>query len=115
MLKQLLLTRKIAELNKTLEEAREKEAGFLARQTALETREAELVAALEEVTPETSEEDKAVVDGEVAQHEAESQALNEEKAANDAEMVRLGEEIEKLQTELDELNARGAKKPWTIA
>lgn len=110
MLKQLLLTRKIAEMKKALEEARGKDAGFLERKTALKTREDELVAALGEVTTETSEEDKAAVEAEIAQHEADAQALTEELDAHEADKVRLSEEIDKLQSELEELNAR-AKTP----
>ena len=109
MLKQLLLTRKIAEMKKALEEARDKDAGFLERKTALQTREEELVAALGEVTTETSDEDKAAVEAEIAQHEADAQALTEELDAHEAEKVRLSEEIDKLQSELEELNARAAK------
>lgn len=110
MLKQLLLTRKIAEMKKALEEARGKDAGFLERKTALKTREDELVAALGEVTTETSDEDKAAVEAEIAQHEADAQALTEELEAHEADKVRLSEEIDKLQSELEELNAR-AKTP----
>jgi HK97 family phage major capsid protein len=111
MLKQLLLTRKIAEAKKKLEEARGLDAGFLERKTALDTREEELAAALEEVTTETSEEDKAAVEAEIASHEENSKALSEEQEKHEAEKTRLNEEIEKLQSELDELNARAARPP----
>lgn len=110
MLRQVILTRKIAELKKTLGEARDKDAGFLVRKTALETREAELEAALNEIAEETSAEDKAAVESEVDQHETDTKALADEQATNDAEKQRLDDEIAGLQKELDELNAR-AKSP----
>ncbi len=111
MLKQLLLTRKIAELNKQLEEARDKDAGFLERRTALDTRADELEAALNEITDETPEEDKTVVETEIDAHEADDKALVEEQEANETEKQRLSDEITKLQAELDEVNARAAKPP----
>lgn len=113
MLKQLILTRKIAEATKALEEARGKDAGFLERKTKLDTREEELVAALGEVTTDTSEEAKAAVEADVDQHEADAKALKDEQDANEAEKVRLGEEINKLQKELDELNSRAKPQPKT--
>lgn len=110
-LKQLLLTRKIADANRLLDEAREKDAGFLLRKTAMDTREAELLAALEEVTEETPAEDKEALEAEIAQHEADAQALEGEEAANDTDKQRLTDEIATLQAELDELNARAKKPP----
>ena len=110
-LKQVLLTRKIAEKTKLLEEAREKDAGFLVRKTALEAREAELIAALDKVTEETPVEAKDAVEAEVAQHETDTQALEGEQTANDTEKQRLTDEISTLQAELDELNARAKKPP----
>lgn len=110
-LKQLLLTRKIDDLKKQLEEARAKDAGFLERKKALETREAELEAALNEVTDETPEADKQAVEAEVTQHEADEKALADEQAANEAEKQKLTDEIAGLQKELDELNARAKTPP----
>lgn len=108
-LKQLLLTRKIADLNKLLEEARKLDAGFLERRTALTTRAEELEAALQELPDDASAEDKAAVEAEVVTHEADDKALAEEQGTNDGEKQRLSDEIAKLQAELDEVNARAAK------
>lgn len=111
MLKQLVLTRKIAEKNKTLEEARAKDAGFLERKTALSTREAELEVALNEATTETTDEEKAALEAEVAQHETDQQALEAEEAEHEAAKRKLTEEIAELTSELDALNARAATPP----
>ena len=111
-LKQLLLTRKIADLNKLLEEARKLDAGFIERRTALTTRAEELEAALQELPDDASAEDKAAVEAEVVTHEADEKALAEEQGANDGEKQRLSDEIAKLQAELDEVNSR-ASKPIT--
>lgn len=109
-LKQVLLTRKLAGITKALNEAREKDAGFATRQAALETREAELEAALLEVTDETSADDKKGIEDEIDQHEENKKALASEQAANDADKQQLSDQIAGLQKELDELNAR-AKAP----
>jgi len=111
MLKQLVLTRKIAEKNKALEEARAKDAGFLERKTALSTRESELEVALNEATTETTDEEKAVLEAEVAQHETDQQALEAEEAEHEAAKRKLTEEIAELTSELDALNARAVTPP----
>lgn len=110
-LKQVLLTRKIAELNRLLEEARDKDAGFLERRTALDTRADELEAAVLEITADTPAEDAQVIEGEVAEHEAAEKTLNDEYAANEGEKTRLSDEIAKLQAELDEVNSRAKVLP----
>lgn len=110
-LKQVLLTRKIAEKTKLLEEAREKDAGFLVRKTALDTRADELEAAVLEITADTPAEDAQAIEGEVAEHEAAEKTLNDEVAANEGDKTRLSEEIAKLQAELDEVNSRAKVLP----
>lgn len=110
-LKQVLLTRKIAELNRLLEEARAKDAGFLERRTALDTRADELEAAVLEITADTPAEDAQVIEGEVAEHESAEKALTDEVAANEGDKTRLSDEIAKLQAELDEVNSRAKVLP----
>lgn len=110
-LKQVLLTRKIAELNRLLEEARAKDAGFLERRTALDTRADELEAAVLEITADTPAEDAQVIEDEVAEHEASEKTLTDEVSANDGEKARLSDEIAKLQAELDEVNSRAKVLP----
>jgi HK97 family phage major capsid protein len=110
-LKQVLLTRKIAEKTKLLEEARAKDAGFLERRTALDTRADELEAAVLEITADTPAEEVQVIEDEVADHEAAEKTLADEVAANDGEKTRLSDEIAKLQAELDEVNSRAKVLP----
>ncbi len=110
-LKQVLLTRKIAELNRLLEEARAKDEGFLERRTALDTRADELEAAVLEITADTPAEEVQVIEDEVADHEAAEKTLTDEVAANDGEKTRLSDEIAKLQAELDEVNSRAKVMP----
>jgi len=110
-LKQVLLTRKIAEKTKLLEEARAKDAGFLERRTALDARANELEAAVLEITADTPAEEAQAIEAEVAEHEAAEKNLTDEVAANDGEKTRLSDEIAKLQAELDEVNSRAKAIP----
>ena len=69
MLKQLLLTRKIAAKRAELDKLKAERAELDEKREALNTREAELEAAVNEITEETSEEDRAAVDVEVQEFE----------------------------------------------
>lgn len=104
MLKQILLTRKIADATKLLEAL---DFGSVEqRKAALATRESELADALNQVDENTSEEDKTLLEQEVTEHEALKQEIAEAEAALENERVKLNDEIEKLQKELDEINQK---------
>lgn len=85
-LKTILLGKKIREKKATLEALKEKDAEF-------STREAELAKAIEEVTEETSAEDRSALDEEVA-------AFDEGKAAHEAEKADLEKAIREMEAEL---------------
>jgi HK97 family phage major capsid protein len=112
-LRQLVLRKKIDELNKQLVILREKDAEFTARAAALTTREAELEAALEEITEETPEEDRATFDENMTAFEADQKALEDDKATNEADKAKLQDEIQKLQAELEEIEERTKTPPKT--
>ena len=109
MLKQILLTRKIAETTKMLEAL-----GFESieeRKAAIVLRESELAEALNQVTDETSEEDKAALEAEITEHEALKKEIAEAEEQLEGERTKLQEEIAKLQSELDEINNRAKETP----
>ena len=106
MLRQLLLTRKIAAKRAELDKLKAERAELDEKRTALKTREAELEAAVNEMTEETPEEDRAAVDAEVQEFEGQVAEADAAEAANDAAQVNLQNEIDGLQRELDELNAK---------
>lgn len=91
-LKTLLLRSKLDALNSQLEKLTELDAGF-------EAREAELVAAVEEMTAETPEEDRQVVEAQAAE-------LDAEKETHEAEKKRLAEEIAEIEAEIASEEAR---------
>lgn len=107
-LKQLILRKKITGLKGQLEELRKKDAGFQTRSEALKTREAEIEAAVSEVTEDSSAEDRAAVDAEVEQFDADQKALADEQAGNEEEKKKIEQEISALEAELTELESRSA-------
>ena len=104
MLKQLILTRKLQELRSKLATL----PTFEERKAEIKKREEELETAINEITDETTEEDKKVVDDAVAEFEKDQEALEAEETANDETKKNLEKEIEELQKELDEVNSRAA-------
>lgn len=86
-LKALLLKKKLDDQNKALEKLREKDADF-------EKREAELTAAINETTEETSAEDRSALDKLVDD-------FTSEKAAHDDAKKALERTIEEIENELD--------------
>jgi len=106
MLKQIILRSRIKVANGKLDELRAKDQDFATRQVAMKQREAELEAAINEVTAETSPEDQAVLDTQVAELETESEALTTELEQHGESKKKLEDEIQQLQAELDELEAR---------
>lgn len=110
-LKQLILAKRISEAKVKLEALRAKDAEFETRAAALKTREAELEASVNEVTDETPDEDKKVVEDAVAQFESDQAALDADKSANDTAKSDLDGEIKKLSDELEEINKKAATPP----
>ena len=108
-LRQLILTKRMQGLRSQLEALRVKDADFATRKEALKTREAEIEAAVNEITDETPAEDKTTVDESVATFEADQTALETEQGENETAKKKLEDEIRDLQTELDEVNNRAAK------
>ncbi len=108
MLKQLLLTRSIAAKRAELDKLNETKFELEQKREAMKAREAELEAAVNEVTEETSEEDRAEVDAAVAEFEAQEAEQDRAETENGEAIVNLQNEIDGLQRELDELNARAA-------
>lgn len=87
-LKVLLLRKKLDSNKKTLEELRAKDASFV-------TREAELEAAINEMTEETSEEDRRIVEESI-------DSFNSEKEDHEKEKNDLEEEIKRIENEIEE-------------
>ena len=111
VLRQLVLSKTIERHRAEIAELDKQQEGFNERRAALNTRGEELAAALEEVTPETPEEERQAVEDEVTQHENDVQALTDEENDVAAKRAGLEEKISQLQAELDELAERAKNKP----
>lgn len=110
-LKQLVLQKRIAGLNSQLLALREKDTDFATRAEAMKTREAELEAAVNEITEESTEEERNTVDEAVAAFEADQNTLTTEQTANEDAKKNLEAEIQTLQKELDEIDQRAKTPP----
>ena len=112
-LKQLLLSRKIAAKRTELEKLETRKAELDEQRSTLAAREAELENAVNEITEETPEEERAEVDAAVAELEAQVEECETAQSENEEATVNLRNEIDGLQQELDELN-RKASNPAPV-
>lgn len=112
-LRQLLLSRKIAAKRTELEKLETRKAELDEKRSALAAREAELENAVNEITEETPEEERAEVDAAVDELEAQVAECENAQAENEEATVNLRNEIDGLQQELDELN-RKASNPAPV-
>lgn len=111
-LRQVVLSKRIAEKQASLAKLNEEREELARKREALVTREAELEAAVNEVTDETSEEDRAALDTALSEFEAQTKEADEAEAANAQAITDTQGEIDGLQRELEELKARlTADKP----
>ena len=113
-LRQLLKRSQLAAAQAESNKHKEQRAALDERRSSLQKREADAAAALEELTAESTPEERAVVEAEVAAIEAETAALNSDEQAYEAEQARLDgivADIEKEIKELDERSATPQKKP----
>lgn len=107
-LRQVILGKKIGDLNKELAAEETKEAELRERRAEMERREAELTEAVEEVTEETSQEDKEALDGELAKYEEDDKTLAAEEEEHETKRQAIKAQIAELEKELEEINERSA-------
>lgn len=111
MLKQLMLTRKIENLRALFADV-ESEAEKLAQRRAdIQKREQELTAAVEEITENSTDEEKAAVEEATDAWTADEEALTKEEKENADKKADLQNQIDTLTRELDELNERAKPTP----
>lgn len=106
MLKQLLLTRKISAKRAEMDQLKAARAEMEEKRKALSIREAELEAAVQELTDTSTEEEHAAIDAAVSEFEAEAAAAEQAENENEEAQVNLQNEIDGLERELNELNER---------
>lgn len=110
MLRQLIIGRKIEELSQQRTSLEEVRTGLEARRAEMQQREADIAQAINEVTEETSAEDKAAVEAEADKWAEEDSALTNEETENEQQRSEIQRQIDALNAELEQLNLR-AKAP----
>ena len=110
-LRQVILGRRIEERRTEMAALETAAEALRERRTAMNTREEQLTAALNEVNDQTPEEDRATLEGELDTFEADARALEGEEQENENQRNALQTQIDSLQAELDELNRRAATQP----
>lgn len=110
-LRQLMIHKRIAAINVLLLGLRTTAEEILTRAATMKTREAELEAAVMEITDTSTSEEQAAVDEAVAAFEVEQATLATDQTTNDEAKTKLEGEIQTLQAELDAIDKRAATPP----
>ena len=105
-LKQVVLSRKIADRREALRPLLEKRDELAAKKADMQTREAELETAVNEVTEENGQEDRDALGAEVEAFEAEAEALESEIDDNEAAIGELETAISALKGELEAIDKK---------
>ena len=105
-LRQLILSKRIEEARNQLSQLEKEQEALSERRSAMNTREAELEQAINEVTVDTPAEDQAVLEEEEKKWEEEDAALQAEEQDNAAKQQELQTKIDELNEELDALNKK---------
>lgn len=105
-LKQILITRKISELEVQKKELLENIANTVQRRAEWKIREADAEQALEEIDENTSAEDKQAFDDEIAELEKIDKEIEIEETDNNSKLEEIETELTELKTKLDEINAK---------
>lgn len=110
MLRQVKLSIQLQALRSKMDNQETARQALAERRAAMAKREAELEEALKEVTDQTSEEDKALLDEAVSQHETDSAALAQEEQQDAEARADLQKQIDTIQQELEEIEKRTAQE-----
>lgn len=108
-LRALILGKRLNDADAAIKAAEARRDELAQQRAALEAREQELSAALEEVTSETPEDERKAVENAISDFEAEAAALETAEAENRAAMDELTRQIESIKAELEEINQRAAQ------
>lgn len=112
-LRQLMVAREMQTLRAEQDKLTEALTGITERRTAWKAREANAEKALEEITDESTAEERAAFDAEADEIEAEDKQITADEEGNSTRSGEIATRLAELQAELDELNKRGSEKPKT--
>jgi len=109
-LKQLLITRKIADLEAEKTQLLSAIAATAEKRAAWKLRENAAVAALEEITDDSTDEEREAFELEASEIEAENQTIADEEEQQNKRSSEIDTEIGNLKNELEEINTREKKQ-----
>lgn len=107
-LRQLRLGKQIEDMRGQLQELTAAWQQLVERRADIERRESEIEEAIKEVTEDTSDDDKKLVEDKATEWEADEAALTGEEDANQQARAQIEQTIQELTAELEALNARTA-------
>lgn len=107
-LKQLLKRSQLAAAQAEASKHKEQRAALDERRNSLKKRETAASAALEELTADSTAEERKAVEDEIAAIEAETETLTSDETAHDTEQARLDGIVAGLEDEIKELDERSA-------
>ena len=110
-LRQIVLASRIQQRKDHMQTLVSRREELRARREALTKREEELTQAVGEVNGETPQEDRDALDAQVNQWEQDDETLRTDENENETAISDTQAEIDGMQQELDEINARGTAKP----
>ncbi|MGN1048824.1 MAG: phage major capsid protein, partial [Eubacteriales bacterium] len=110
-LRQIMINRKIGELEAERAALKAKIASTAERRTAWKNREAAAVTALGEMNEQTSAEERSAFEAEAAEIEAEDEAITAEETANTTRSCEIENEISTLKNELADIEKRSRQTP----
>ncbi len=115
MLKQLMLQKRLETAKAALQEHLAKGDELRSRRQAYDLRTAELEAAVNEITTESTDEERTTVEEAITAHENEGSQLTKDETEFETETGRLIECVTDIETELSEIEerTRNANKPTT--
>lgn len=115
MLRQLMLEKKLATAKEELRVHLEKGVQLRERRDAWTKREKEIETAVDEITNDSTEDERNAVDDAIASHEQEGETLVKDETEFENEKVRLNDCVTKIENELSEISERtrtaGNSKP----
>jgi HK97 family phage major capsid protein len=107
-LKQLMLRKRLEAASAEADNHRSKRAALDERQTALQTREQEAEAALNELNADSTQEERDTIEQEADAIESDQAALDQEINAHETEQARLDGIVAGLETDVQQLDTRSA-------
>lgn len=108
-IKAILLRKKIADKKHEIEALQKARDEFASKREDLKKREQETIAAIEEISEASTDEERAAVEAEAEKIETETAEIEKAEAENETAIVDLETEVSEMERELEETEAQQAR------